>query len=73
MCEDGPSAAIATLQQVLAEGASSADAYAQPGGNGAVVPAAWPNQCAERKENKGSETGESNSGIRQPGLLILQL
>ncbi|GAA2966800.1 hypothetical protein GCM10010518_61510 [Kitasatospora cinereorecta] len=61
MCEDGPIAAVAALQQVLAEEAGSADA--QPGGHGAVIPrrVAEPGvQCAEHKEERGSEAGGSN-------------
>jgi hypothetical protein len=72
MYEDGPIGAVAALQQVLAEQAGRADANAQPGGHGAVVPRrlAEPGvQCAERQEDRGSEAGGSNSGIRQTGLL----
>lgn len=51
MCEDGPIAAVAALQQVLAKEAGSA--YA-PGGDGTIVARrlAIPGvQCAEDKES----------------------
>lgn len=52
MCEDGPIASVAALQQVLAE--ESGSAYAPPGGDGAIVARrlAVPGvQCAEGKES----------------------
>ncbi|WDT53502.1 hypothetical protein [Streptomyces sp. G7(2002)] len=71
VCEDGPVAAIAALQQILAEQSGRANAEAQAGGDGLVVTRrlAGPSvQRTERTEDGGSEAGGSNSGARQTSL-----